>query len=65
MAATCLNKLGQGQQKGVMEITVWAQEYFQKSLSINIIHCKCRLKLCHENKKPYVNMNQRAGPKLI
>ncbi len=32
----------------VMEITTWAQEYFQKTLSVNTIHRairRCRLKL--------------------
>ncbi len=35
----------------VMEITTWVQEYFQKTLSVNTIHCairRCRLKLKKE-----------------
>ncbi len=46
----------------VMEITTWAQEYFQKALSVNTIHrairC-CRLKLYRSKKKPYLNMIQK------
>ncbi len=46
----------------VMEITTWAQEYFQKTLSVNIIHRairRCRLKLHRSKKKPYLNMIQK------
>ncbi len=35
----------------VIDITKWAQEYFQKPLSVNTIHraiCRCQLKLYHE-----------------
>ncbi len=46
----------------VMEITTWAQEYFQKTLSVNTIHrairC-CQLKLYRSKKKPYLNMIQK------
>ncbi len=46
----------------VMEITTWAQEYFQKTLSVNTIHrairC-CRLKLYRSKKKPYLNIIQK------
>ncbi|KAK3562843.1 hypothetical protein QTP86_010750 [Hemibagrus guttatus] len=46
----------------VMEITTWAQEYFQKTLSVNTIHrairC-CRLKPYRSKKKPYLNMIQK------
>ncbi len=45
-----------------MEITTWAQEYFQKTLSVNTIHraiCRCRLKLYRSKKKPYLNMIQK------
>ncbi len=45
----------------VMEITTWAQEYFQKTLSVNPIHQsirRCRLKLYRSKKKPYLNMIQ-------
>ncbi|KAK3531973.1 hypothetical protein QTP86_002283 [Hemibagrus guttatus] len=45
----------------VMEITTWAQEYFQKTLSVNTIHRaihRCRLKL-YRSKKPYLNMIQK------
>ncbi|KAK3553413.1 hypothetical protein QTP70_003573 [Hemibagrus guttatus] len=45
-----------------MEITTWAQEYFQKTLLVNTIHrairC-CRLKLYRSKKKPYLNMIQK------
>ncbi len=43
----------------VMEITTWAQEYFQKTLSVNTIHRairRCRLKLYRSKKKPYLNI---------
>uniref|UniRef100_A0A9J8B7S5 Transposase Tc1-like domain-containing protein n=1 Tax=Cyprinus carpio carpio TaxID=630221 RepID=A0A9J8B7S5_CYPCA len=46
----------------VMEITTWAQEYFQKTLSVNTIHRairRCRLKLYRTKKKPYLNMIQK------
>ncbi len=46
----------------VMEITTWAQEYFQKKLSVNTIHRairRCRLKLYRSKKKPYLNMIQK------
>ncbi len=43
-------------------MTKWAQEYFQKPLSVNTIRdaiCRCQLKLYHEKRKPYVNMVQK------
>ncbi len=46
----------------VIDITKWAQEYFQKPLSVNTIRraiCRCRLKLYHAKRKPYVNMVQK------
>ncbi len=46
----------------VMEITTCAQEYFQKTLSVNTIHRairRCRLKLYRSKKKPYLNMIQK------
>ncbi len=46
----------------VIDITKWAQEYFQKPLSINTIHraiCICQLKLYHAKRKPYVKMFQK------
>uniref|UniRef100_A0A9J8BFC2 Transposase n=1 Tax=Cyprinus carpio carpio TaxID=630221 RepID=A0A9J8BFC2_CYPCA len=46
----------------VMEITTWAQEYFQKTLSVNTIQRairRCRLKLYRSKKKPYLNMIQK------
>uniref|UniRef100_A0A8C1C7B0 Tc1-like transposase DDE domain-containing protein n=1 Tax=Cyprinus carpio carpio TaxID=630221 RepID=A0A8C1C7B0_CYPCA len=47
----------------VMEITTkWAQEYFQKTMSVNTIHRAirhCRLKLYRSKKKPYLNMIQK------
>ncbi len=42
----------------VIGITKWAQEYFQKPLSVNTI-CRCQLKLYHEKRKPYLNMVQK------
>ncbi len=46
----------------VIDITKWAQEYFQKPLSVNTIRraiCRCQLKLCHAKRKPYENMVQK------
>ncbi len=46
----------------VIDITKWAQEYFQKPLSENTIRhaiCRCQLKLYHAKRKPYVNMVQK------
>ncbi|KAK3527309.1 hypothetical protein QTP86_020238 [Hemibagrus guttatus] len=46
----------------VMEITTWAQEYFQKTLSVNTIYRairRCRLNLYKSKKKPYLNMIQK------
>ncbi len=50
------------QHDSVIDITKWAQEYFQKPLSVNTIHhaiCRCQLKLYHAKRKPYVNMVQK------
>jgi len=54
----------------VSDITKWAQEYFQKPLSVNTIRCaicRCQLKLYHAKRKPYVNIVRkcRSGPRLI
>ncbi len=46
----------------VIDIIKWAQEYFQKPLSVNTIRraiCRCHLKLYHAKRKPYVNMIQK------
>ncbi len=46
----------------VIDITKWAQEYFQKPLSVNTIRraiCRCQLKRYHAKRKPYVNMVQK------
>ncbi len=46
----------------VIDITKWAQEYFQKPLLVNTIRraiCRCQLKLYHAKRKPYVNMVQK------
>ncbi len=46
----------------VIDITEWAQGYFQKPLSVNTIRCaicRCQLKLYHGKRKPYVNMVQK------
>ncbi len=47
----------------IIGITKWAQEYFQKPLSVNTIRraiCRCQLKLYHAKRKPYVNMVQKC-----
>ncbi len=46
----------------VIDITKWAQEYFQKPLSVNTIRraiCRCQIKLYHAKRKPCVNMVQK------
>ncbi len=46
----------------VIDITKWAQEYFQKSLLVNttvFAICRCQLNLYHAKSKPYVNMVQK------
>ncbi len=46
----------------VIDITKWAQEYFQKPLSVNTIRraiFRCQLKLYHAKSKPYVNVVQK------
>ncbi len=43
----------------VIDITKWAQKYFQEPLSVNTI-CRCQLKLYHAKRKPYVNMVQKC-----
>ncbi len=46
----------------MIDITKWAQEYFQKPLSVNTIRraiCRCQLQLYHAKRKPYVNMVQK------
>ncbi len=46
----------------VIDITKWAQEYFQKPLSVNTIRraiCRCQLKLYRAKRKPHVNMVQK------
>ncbi len=50
------------QHDSVTDITKWAQEYFQKPLSVNTIRraiCRCQLKLYHAKRKRYVNMVQK------
>ncbi len=47
----------------VIDITKWAQEYFQKPLSVNTMRraiCRCQLKLYHAKRKPYVNIVQKC-----
>ncbi len=54
----CINHL----HDSIIDITKWAQEYFQKPLSVNTIcHaiCRCQLKHYHAKRKPYVNMVQK------
>ncbi len=46
----------------VIDITKWAQEYFQKPLSVNTTWraiCRCQLNLYHAKSKPYVNTVQK------
>ncbi len=46
----------------VIDITKWAQEYFQNPLLVNTMHraiCRGQLKLCHAKRNPYVNMVQK------
>jgi len=46
----------------VLEITAWAQDHFQKSTSVNTAHRnihKCRLEVCHAEKKPHVDKIQK------
>ncbi len=46
----------------VIDITKWAQEYFQKPLSVNPFCnpiCRCQLKLYYAKRKPYVYMVQK------
>ncbi len=46
----------------LIDIIKWAQEYFQKPLSVNTIRraiCRCQLKLYHAKRKPYVNIVQK------
>jgi len=46
----------------VMDITKWAQEYFQNPQSVNTIRhaiYRCQLKLYHAKRTPYVNMVQK------
>ncbi len=50
------------QHDSVIDITKWAQEYFQKPMSVNTIHraiCRFQLKLYQAKRKPYVNMVQK------
>ncbi len=52
-----------GNGNAPIDITKWAQEYFQKPLSVNTIRraiCRCQLKLYHEKRKTYVNMVQKC-----
>ncbi len=52
----------------VIDITKWAQEYFQKPLSVNTIRhaiCRCQLKLYHTKRKPYVNMVQKRYVNMV
>ncbi len=47
----------------VIDITKWAQEYFQKPLLVNTIRraiCRCQPKLYHAKRKAYVNMVQKC-----
>ncbi len=49
-------------QDSVIDIIKWAQEYFQKPLSVNTIRraiCRCQIKLYHAKRKSYVHMVQK------
>ncbi len=46
------------QHISVIDITQWAQEYFQKPLSVNTIRCAICM-LYHAKRKPHVNMVQK------
>lgn len=46
----------------VKDITTWAQEHFRKPLSVNTVRryiSKCKLKLYHAKRKPYINNTQK------
>ena len=46
----------------IKDITTWAQEYFLKPLSVNTVRRyihKCKLKLYHAKRKPYINNTQK------
>ncbi len=46
----------------VKDITTWAQEHFRKPLSVNTVRRyinKCKLKLYHAKRKPYINNTQK------
>ncbi len=48
----------------VIGITKWAQEYFQKPLSVNTVRraiCRCQLKLYHAKNKLHVSMGQKRS----
>ncbi len=50
------------QHDSIIDITKWAQEYFQKPLSVNTIRraiCRCQLKRYRAKRKSYVNMVQK------
>ncbi len=52
----------------VIDITKWAQEYYQKPLSVNTIrraNSRCLLELYHAKRKPYVNMVQKCRRVLL
>ncbi len=52
----------------VIDITKWAQEYFQKPLLVNTIRraiCRCQLKLYHAKRKPYVRGSQTCSWKPL
>ncbi len=51
------------QHDSVIDITKWAQEYFDKPLLVNTIRhpiFRCQLKLYHAKIKPYLNMVQKG-----
>ena len=56
-----------------MEITAWAQEHFQKSLSVKTVHYaihKCRLKFYHTEMTPKYNkedprLSDKNGTKFL
>ncbi len=52
----------------VMDITKWAQEYFQKPLLVNTIRraiCRCQLKIYHAKRKPYCDHGPEVPSCLV
>ncbi len=68
ISALCLGHCITHRHDSVIDITKWAQEYFQKPLSVNTIHrasFRCQLKLYHAKRKPHVNMARKRHRVLL